>query len=89
VEVSFGAEKDAINRQKHGISLARTSDFDFDSCLYILDDSQDYGEVRMRAIGFLDGRLYTLVFSPRGRDQIRAINLRKSSRQESREYAES
>ena len=88
MNVEFDSAKEALNRRKHGVSLKRAARFDFDSCLYIVDDSQDYGEVRLIAIGFLASTLYTLVFSPRGEDAIRAISLRKSSTSERNRYAE-
>jgi hypothetical protein len=88
IEVEFDPAKESFNRRKHGISLARAARFDFDRCLYIVDDSQDYGEVRLIGIGFLGDSLHTLVFSPRGEDAIRAISLRKSTATERERYAE-
>ncbi len=88
MEVRFSLAKDAKNRRKHGISLARAKDFNFDTPLYIVDDSQDYGEVRIIAIGFIGATLYVLVFSPRGEDEIRAIMLRKADKHEMRKYDE-
>lgn len=88
MQVGFDAPKERLNRQKHGISLTRAAKFDFDRCLYIVDDSRDYGEVRLIAIGFLGTALHTLVFSPRGEDAIRAISLRRSTAAERKRYAE-
>jgi len=88
MEVTFSATKDARNRRKHGIPLSRAKDFDFDTPLYIVDDSQDYGEIRIIAIGFIRAVLYVLVFSPRGEDAIRAIMLRKADNHEMRKYDE-
>ena len=88
MRVEFDAAKDKINKGKHGISLARAADFDYDSALYIEDDSQDYGEVRLIAIGFLGLKLYVLVFSPRGEEAVRAIMLREANKHEMRKYDE-
>jgi hypothetical protein len=52
-----------------------------------VDDREDYGEVRIRAIGCLDARLYSLMFAQDGED-IRAISLRKATRHEEKEYKE-
>jgi uncharacterized DUF497 family protein len=60
--ITYDPKKDKANKRKHGISLSRAEDFDFEEALYSTDDREDYGEVRFRAIGFLDARLYTLVF---------------------------
>jgi uncharacterized protein len=84
----FDAAKDKANKKKHGISLGRAEDFDFDAALFVVDDREDYGEIRIRAIGFLDGRLHSLVFT-QDSDDIRAISLRKATRHEEKEYEES
>jgi hypothetical protein len=88
IKVEFDPAKEALNRRKHGISLKRAARFDFDLCLYIVDDSQNYGELRLIAIGFLAATLHTLIFSPRSEDSIRAISLRKASPSERQTYAE-
>jgi len=87
VEFFFDRAKDRINKRKHGISLSRASEFDFDAAMFVVDDRQDYGEVRIRAIGFLDGRLHFLVFKQEG-ENIRSISLRKATRHEESEYEE-
>jgi uncharacterized DUF497 family protein len=86
VDVTFDAAKDAENIRKHGISLQRSEDFDFAAADYQLDDREDYGEVRFRAVSFLDAKLYSLIFSPRG-ESVRAISLRKATKQEQNDYA--
>jgi uncharacterized DUF497 family protein len=86
--VKFDPKKDAINRCKHGISLARANEFDFDTAIVGIDDSQDYGETRFIAVGFLNARLFTLVFTE-DEGAIRAINLRESTWEEEQDYAES
>jgi uncharacterized DUF497 family protein len=83
--MTFDLKKDAINRKQHGISLGRAKDFDLDAALYEVDDSQDYGEVRYLAIGFLDAWLYSLTFTLDGED-ARAISLRKATKNEETRY---
>jgi len=88
MEVTFDPAKDAENIRNHGISLARAKDFDFHTAYFDDDDSQDYGEVRVIAISWLDSLLYTLVFRDEDApNTIRAISLRRSSREEREEYA--
>ena len=88
--ITYDSKKDKANRRKHGISLSRAEDFDFEEALYSIDDREDYGEIRFRAIGFLDARLYTLVFVDEAEsDEIRAISLRKATKHEAKEYKES
>ncbi len=66
----------------------RAEDLDEDTALFAVDDSQDYGEVRYKATGWLDAMLYSLIFTMQAGEVIRAISLRKSTRQEQRDYAE-
>ncbi len=87
MEITFDLTKDAINVRKHGMSLGRAKDFDLDAAAYKIDDSQDYGEVRYRALGFLDARLHSLMFTQDG-DTLRAISLRKADKDEEKEYRE-
>jgi hypothetical protein len=89
MEVTFDPAKDAENIRKHGISLARAEDFDFDTAYYVDDDSQDYGEIRVIAISWLDALLYTLIFRDEDApNTIRAISLRKANAQERNQYAQ-
>jgi uncharacterized protein (DUF4415 family) len=62
MSITFDPAKDAINKKKHKISLARAEYFDFGAAIYTVDDREDYGEVRYRALSFLDARLYSLAF---------------------------
>jgi uncharacterized DUF497 family protein len=87
VEFLFDRAKDRINKKKHGISLSRAADFDYDAAMYVVDDREDYGELRIRAIGFLDARLFVLVFTQEG-ENIRAISLRKADGHDEVEYEE-
>ncbi len=88
VTITFDTKKDAVNKKKHRVSLSRAMDFDFEAALFVVDDRVDYGEIRIRAFGFLDGRLHSLVFAQNG-DEIRAISLRKATRHEEKEFAAS
>ncbi len=87
--ITFDPAKDAENIRKHGISLARAEDFDFDTAHYVDDDSQDYGEIRVIAMSWLDALLYTLVFRDEDEpDTIRAISLRKATERERKQYVQ-
>ena len=89
VNVTYDPAKNAENLRKHGISLQRAEDFDFTTAFYDDDDSQDYGEVRVIAISWLDSLLYTLVFRDEDApNTIRAISLRQSNGEERKQYAQ-
>ncbi len=87
MDIEFDPTKDAENIRRHGISLQRAEDFDFDAAEYRFDDREDYGEIRYKAVSFLDGSLYSLTFTQR-EEIMRAISLRTATRQDHREYAE-
>lgn len=87
MEIESDPDKDTINRQKHGLSLADAERMDFGTALYVPDDRYDYGENRTQALGMIDGRLHMLVFTMR-RDVLRAILLRKANPREAKRYDE-
>lgn len=82
--VAFDPAKDAINRAKHGLSLARANDVDLKTAVVRPDDRREYGE-RWRAYGMIDGRLYMLAFTVR-EGVLRAISLRRANAKETRRY---
>lgn len=53
----------------------------------MIDARKDYGEVRYRSYGLIDGQPYCLVFTRLG-DDTRAISLRRSRAKELRRFAE-
>lgn len=65
MRTEFDPAKDASNRAKHGLSLADFTGFDADPVIAV-DDRRDYGEVRLRAFGRVDGEPRCLVFTLRG-----------------------
>lgn len=51
--IEFDPDKDVANIAKHGVSLALAGDLDI--LAFIEDDRNDYGEIRYRAWGTIDG----------------------------------
>ena len=87
MEVTYDPPKDALNTKEHGISLARAQDFALQTARVEADTREEYGEDRWNALGFLDGGLYNLTFTVRD-DLIRAISLRKATKDERKLYVE-
>lgn len=83
--VSFDPEKDAINRAKHGLSLARADEVNLGTAVVRPDDRRDYSEPRWRAYGMIDGRLHMLAFTVR-EGVLRAISLRRANARETRRH---
>ena len=81
--VDFDPAKEAINLSKHGVSLARWADLDI--AVAFVDDRHDYGEVRYRAYGYIDGVAYCLAFTNRD-GKVRPISLRRVHTKEMKRY---
>lgn len=81
----FKAKRD---KTKHDVGFELAASFDFDSAVYILDDTADYGEERWLAISLIDFGIYALVFADRGDDVIRVISLRKATKEEIKLYVQ-
>ena len=81
---SWNETKRRTNLAKHGVDLALAERFDFETAAYE-DDWESEGEQRFRAIGWIDDRLYFLVYTIRG-DETHAISLREADKKEQRRY---
>lgn len=81
MEIEFDPEKDAANIAKHGISLAEAVKLEI--LTFNADNRFDYGEVRYRAFGLIDGVAYCLAFMVRD-GKLRAISLRRAHAKEIR-----
>lgn len=53
--------------------------------LTVAGDRKDYGEERFIKVGFLDGRMVFVAWTPRGADR-RIISMRKANRREQAKY---
>ena len=81
----FDPTKNKANIAKHGVDMAMAEEFDFDTAVESADTTQDYGEARFSAIGYISGRLYILIYTPR-KGSIRIISLRKAKKKEQQKY---
>jgi uncharacterized protein len=84
VENRFDPDKDAKNIERHQISLARA--FDMTVIRFSEDQRFDYGEVRYRAWGTIDGKTYYLAYTIRD-GKVRPISLRRARQKEMKRYA--
>ena len=84
MKIEFDPDKNAVNIEKHGVSLARAVDLEIFA--FVEDERTEYGEVRYRAWGRIDGRFYCLAFTHR-EDKLRAISLRRAHKKEIDRYA--
>lgn len=85
MEIEFDTNKNAANIRLRGLSFERVVDFDFENAVYRQDSRRDYGEIRIRTLGFLDGRLHALVFTDTAKG-VRVISFRKANKREVKTY---
>ncbi|HYJ28794.1 MAG TPA: BrnT family toxin [Allosphingosinicella sp.] len=84
--VDFDPAKDEANRDRHGVSLAYgVRVFDDDNHLVLPSLRPVDGEDRYKAVGVVDGKLWTAIHVWRG-EAIRLISVRRSNDGEQREY---
>ena len=81
MEVEFDPAKDALNTEKHGISLARAAELDL--LAYVADDR--FGEPRFRLYGLIDGEPYCVAGTDRD-GTVRVISLRRAHAKEMRRH---
>jgi uncharacterized protein len=84
--IEFDAAKNAQNIRTRGIGFERFSEMDLESAISVEDTRRDYGERRLRVLGYIGRLLHAAVITPRG-DNIRVISLRRANRREERAYA--
>lgn len=82
MNIEFDPEKDEINVEKHGLSLARAVDLDV--IAYVSDDR--FAEPRFRLYGLIDGVAWCAAGTDRG-GVVRIISLRRAHAKEMRRYA--
>ncbi|MFN3469286.1 MAG: BrnT family toxin [Novosphingobium sp.] len=86
MEFEFDPAKDAANRFKHGLTLAFGMQvFLDDDHIVVASHRPIDGEDRYKAIGLVEGKLYTVVHVWRG-DKVRLISTRRSNANEQRDY---
>ena len=82
----FDPSKDAANRARHGVSLTFGERVFEDGHHLVIPSIRPIdGEERFKAVGLVDGKFYTAVFTWRG-EARRFISVRRSNRNEERAY---
>ncbi|MYF11660.1 MAG: BrnT family toxin [Gammaproteobacteria bacterium] len=77
--------KRLMNLAKHGVDFAAMEAFEWEGALEFMD--RRHVEPRWVAIGYIDQRLHTVVYTEH-EDFVRIISLRKATPREQRHYAE-
>ncbi|ASR50744.1 BrnT family toxin [Blastomonas fulva] len=84
MEITCDPAKDRLNVAQHGLSFEDFAGFDTDPEIRV-DDRFDYGEIRYRAFGRIDGQGHCIVFTQTD-DGFRLISFRRAHEKEMRRY---
>lgn len=77
--------KNRENLRKHGIDFCVVGEFPWhDAAVFNRTREEDY-EQRYAAIGFMNNKLYTVIFTKRGK-QVRIISFRRANKTEEKAY---
>jgi uncharacterized DUF497 family protein len=88
VEFEWDSRKAAQNIAKHGVPFEYAARVFLDPHRLDGEDSRrDYSEERRLALGEIEGRLFVVAYTPRGK-LIRLISARKANQREQRQYHE-
>lgn len=86
MEFEFDPAQDEANRFKHGLKLAFGMRVFSDPFHQVIASFRPVdGESRYKAVGYIDGKLFTVVYVWRG-ERVRLISVRRSNGSEQRDY---
>jgi uncharacterized DUF497 family protein len=83
VRIEYDVAKSAKNERERGLPFEMAQDFDLGNAMAF--EERRGAELRVRAVGMLNGKLHTLVYTKR-EDAIRIISLRRANKTERRLY---
>jgi uncharacterized DUF497 family protein len=83
---SWDPNKNRRNIRRHGIDFVDAVRIFDGPVLERIDDREDHGEVRVYAIGEVNGAVITVIYTDRGDDERRIISAWKAEPQERRAY---
>jgi uncharacterized DUF497 family protein len=80
---TWDERKRQANLAKQGVDFTLVARFDWATATIEPDERQDYGELRLKALGRIWGRLHFVAFTRRN-GETRIFSLRKANRREQR-----
>ena len=83
--ITFDPRKNDDNIRERQLSFDEVSKLEWSSAVIIEDVRKDYGERRFRVFGYIEERLYAVVFTPR-EDAVHVISFRKANSREVKQY---
>lgn len=85
MKIEFDLDKSEKNAQERSLAFTRAADFDWEGAVYAEDSRNPYPEQRFVAVGYLEGQLHVLCFTPVD-GGVRIISFRKANTREARNY---
>lgn len=83
--IDFDPKKSEKNKAERGLPFEMTTDFDWETALYLEDTRNLYPERRFIALGYLSERLHVICFTPI-KGGLRVISFRKANLREVKRY---
>ena len=85
MKITFDPRKNDDNIRERQLSFDEVSKLEWSSAVILEDVRKDYGERRFRVFGYIEERLYAVVFTPR-EDAVHVISFRKANSREVKQY---
>ena len=85
MQFEWDPEKARSNLLKHGVSFEAVNEFEWERHVLTPDRRFDYGEIRHKALGKINGRVHALIFAETI-EGMRLVSLRKANSREVRFY---
>jgi uncharacterized protein len=85
VRITYDSAKRDKTLAERGLDFADATKVFAGATLTLLDDRQDYGELRFQTYGLLDRQLVMVVWTPRGENR-HVISMRKCNAREKTRY---
>jgi len=86
MEITFDPNKNKLNIEKHGISLADAQLLEWGTLWATEDLRGNYQETRIIGYAYIELRLMNVIYTDRGEIR-RVISLRKANKREVKKYA--
>lgn len=87
MRITYDPRKSERNDLSRGMPFSMVERLDWDRAVVLVDDRRDYGELRLRVFGPIDGRLCAVIVTPI-EGGLRVISLRKANAREGKRYGD-
>ena len=85
MKIIFDPEKYLFTLETRGLDMADAEQVFVGENVTMLDNRKDYGEERFISVGFIDGRMVYVAWTPRD-GAYRIISMRKANEREQEKY---